>query len=458
MTSESVKKDKFKIKEFYRWMIEVLGSANWSMRRGRLLETIRMAEVSIDLTKPIESQLYRPPEQDIDWFILVAELAWDYPYSDCAYESKQVYPYAMSIGECVEALRQSPGIEPVLKKMLANRTSPENQLFEILTAAHYIKNGYEVDFIPEHSLTRSDGSKKSPDLLVKRGEALYVECKRAARQTQYSKDEETAWGKLWEVLNVHMLATTPWAIANVTFHTVIEDISPLELIHAYDAAFRSGGELYKTDRLSVSARPIDRMSLVDHYDNFSVRPRSPQHELLVFGDIDANEKRSIATIARKIVRPGDKDTVLNIFVQEVASCVAAQWKCDHQISVVKRAKHFKTLMADAISQIPPDSPGIVHILYDTREGIDIEYLRRTKNIESIAEYDASDTLVLGVLIHAVNYYPKIDDYDWAETVQDFARFPNFLDMFYSQPLMLGSDNTIFSEHTTHWEQDARAKS
>lgn len=457
MTPASINADKVKIKAFYRWMIDVLGSAKWALRRSNLIEKIRTAEASIDLNRPIESQLYRPPEQDIDWFIFVAELAWDHPYSDCAYESKQVYPYAMAIGERVDALRHLPGIEPVLKKMLRNNASPENQLFEILTAAHYIKNGYGVEFVPENSLSRSDGSKKAPDLRVQREISFFVECKRSAKQTKYSKDEDAAWEKLWEGLNAYMLEKTPWTIAEVTFNTAIEDISPVELISAYDTAFRTVSKTHKTEKISIFARPIDRSSLDSHYKNWFVRARSPQHELLVFGDIDSNEKRSTATIAGKIVRRGDKDTVLNIFVEEVASCVAAQWKCAHQISVDRRSKHFKTLMADAISQIPPESLGVVHIFYETREGIDIEYLRRTKNIESIGEYDASNTGILGVLIHGVNYYPKVDGYDWAETVQDFSRVPYFLELFYSDPLMLGNDNTIFAEQTTHWEQDASAK-
>ena len=61
-------------------------------------------------------------------------------------------------------------------------------------------------------------------------------------------------------------------------------------------------------------------------------------------------------------------------------------------------------------QIPPDRAGVVHIWYETCEGIDIEELRSDKNMEHISAYDASKTTVLGAFLHAVNYYPLEDNY------------------------------------------------
>lgn len=109
-------------------------------------------------------------------------------------------------------------------------------------------------------------------------------------------------------------------------------------------------------------------------------------------------------------------------------------------------------------QIPPDRAGVVHIWYETCEGIDIEELRRDKNMEHISAYDASKTTVLGAFLHAVNYYPLEDNYEWAETVQDFARVPDLMGLFLRQPLMLTSDSTRGVEGVTHWEQDKAAKS
>ena len=146
-----------------------------------------------------------------------------------------------------------------------------------------------------------------------------------------------------------------------------------------------------------------------------------------------------------------------MFVKEFAKCVGARWRCEHEDSLGLRSKHFKSLLNDGVSQIPSDRAGVVHIWYETCEGIEIEELRRDKNIENISCYDASKTTVLGAFLHAVNYYPFEENYEWAETVQDFARVPHLMGLFPRQPLMLTSDSTHGVEGVTHWEQDKSAK-
>ncbi|MDP0896904.1 hypothetical protein Q6243_27300, partial [Klebsiella pneumoniae] len=92
----------------------------------------------------IESQLFLPAEDDIDWYILASYLAHDFPYSDATYSSRRIYPYAMAIGAVADQLRKVPYVNDILDKMLANNNKPETQIFELLTASFYLKNGYEV--------------------------------------------------------------------------------------------------------------------------------------------------------------------------------------------------------------------------------------------------------------------------------------------------------------------------
>ena len=63
---------------------------------------------------------------------------------------------------------------------------------------------------------------------------------------------------------------------------------------------------------------------------------------------------------------------------------------------------------------------------------------------------------MGILIHGTNYYPYENRYEWAETLQFFARMPNLMDL-YSSSLMLSADNTQEIENETHWEQDKASK-
>lgn len=448
-----------RIKAFYRLLVDRLGEQAWAKRKAAYEARVREKEYNLNLALPIEPQLFEPEDGDVDWYILACELAYDVQQSDSAYSSKRVYPYAMAIGSVAEQVRNIPNVDGVMDKMLANNNQPDTQLFELLTASFYLKNGYKVSFLPELSITWPDGkTKKTPDLLVQTGEeGFYVECKRAAQQTKYSLDERHAWAQIWAVLSLHMLRVAPWSIVDITFHDQVKHASAEEVIRVVDVALQKGGGRVRNGSISVELRWVDRGPLERHYRRFSVRPNCPQHEFLVFGDVDSNEKRSIATIAESIVRAGTPDSILNIFVQDVANCVAAQWRCDHEISLGLRSKHFKSLINDAVTQIPPDKPGVVHVFYETRDGIAIEEMRRAKNIDNIANYDASGTTVAGVLMHAVNYYPLENDYQWAETTQDFARVPNFMDIYPVQTLMLSSGSAREVEGDTHWRQDKASK-
>ncbi|MEW7374980.1 hypothetical protein [Pseudomonas putida] len=449
-----------RIKAFRKLLVDRLGVEAWAARRDAYKARVREREAWINPQLPIETQLFEPAENDIDWYILVAELAFDVQESDAAYSSKRIYPYLQAIGAVADQLRSIPHVGAVLDKMLANNNKPETQIFELLTACFYLRNGYEVSFLPEMSITWPDGkTKKTPDLLVKSsGAEFYVECKRADKQTRYSQAEERAWDSIWDELSKHMLAVCPWSTIDLTFHDQVADVTGAEVINVVDLALKDDSGRAKAGSVSAQLRSVDKEKLDAHYRRFWVRPNCPQHELLVFGDLNSNEKRSIATIPKSIMRHGSLDSILNIFVEDVANCVGAQWRCDHEVSLDLRSRHFKGLFNDACQQIPPDKMGVVHIFFETREGIKVEQLRRVKNLANIAEYDASGSTVLGVLMHGVNYYPLENGYEWAETPQDFSRHEDFMNLFPNQTLMLAWGDTPEVEGETHWEQDAALRS
>jgi hypothetical protein len=235
--------ERARTKAFYQLLVDRLGIEAWTVRKAAYLKRIREQESRFSIKLPIEPQLFSPAEEDIDWYILASYLSHDCPFSDSAYSSRRIYPYAMAIGAVAEQLRKVPNVDAVLDKMLANNNKPETQLFELLTASFYLKNGYEVAFIPENSIAWPDGkTKKSPDLLVKSGELeLYVECKRSDKQTRYSKTEEQAWADIWHELSHHMLKVAPWSIIDLVFHEQVADVTPEEVIKVVNLAIRGGG-------------------------------------------------------------------------------------------------------------------------------------------------------------------------------------------------------------------------
>lgn len=450
--------ERTRAKEFYELLVERLGVDAWTERKSAYMKCIRDKESHFNINLPIENQIFTPSDDDINWYILASYLAYDFPYSDIAFSGRRILTYAMAIGSVAEKLRRVPNVNSVLDKMLANNNNPETQIFELLTAAFYLKNDYDVSFIPENSVLWPDGNRKSPDLLVKSGKSeFYVECKRSDKQTKYSRIEQDAWDMIWTKLSERMLKFAPWKVIDLTFHDQVTNVPSEDVIRAAELIIKANGELVTTESISGKLRAIDKMALKRHYKKYLVSPNSAQQELLIFGDIDSNEKRSTATIARQVVKCGAISDVLNFYIKDIAHCVGAQWRCDHASSISARSKHFKSLINDGVSQIPPDRPGIVHVWYETRDGIAVEEMRREKNIHNISNYDASQSTVMGVLVHSVNYYPREKNFQWAETVQEFARLPGLLSVYPKQSLMLGGDGGGEIEGTTHWAQDKAAK-
>ncbi|MNJ30159.1 hypothetical protein D3C77_247550 [compost metagenome] len=249
----------------------------------------------------------------------------------------------------------------------------------------------------------------------------------------------------------------PWCTVDITFHQPVKEVTAEEVMKAVDKAFMDRLGRAVSDTLTVQMRGIDKKSFKHHYRKFSVRSNSPQQEMLVFGNMDSNQKRSIATLAKQVVRPGTSNDILNLYVKDVTTCAGAQWHCDNEESLRLRSRHFKGLVHDGVSQIPPGKAGVVHIWYETRDGIEIEELRRDKNIENISAYDASGSSVLGVLLHGVNYYPFEGDYEFAETVDNFGRMPGLFDLYPRQTLMIAAEPTLEISGITHWQQDKAAR-
>jgi hypothetical protein len=61
------------------------------------------------------------------------------------------------------------------------------------------------------------------------------------------------------------------------------------------------------------------------------------------------------------------------------------------------------------------------------------------------------------MLHGVNYYPFEDDYQYAETVDNFGRMPGLFDLYPRQTLMIVSDASFEVPGVTHWQQDKAVK-
>lgn len=110
---EDLELERSRIKSFYRLLVDRLGAQTWEKRKTCYEARIRDKEATLDIALPIEPQLFVPADDDIDWYILACELAFDVQQSDSAYSSKRIYPFAMAIGAVAEQLSSVPNVGSV---------------------------------------------------------------------------------------------------------------------------------------------------------------------------------------------------------------------------------------------------------------------------------------------------------------------------------------------------------
>lgn len=441
-------------KRFLSWLIDVIGQEGWRARRDSLVSDIRAVESGVLIDRlPVEPRLFvRPKEGVINWYMYLVDVLGVEVFSDDPFESHRIYPVFAAIGEQFDKLVKVEGIERVLERLVSLRENhPDNELFELLVAAHYLRNGYEVAFVKE------DAGVKTPDMRVCRGGVeFFVECKRLGRITKYSEEENGAWNSIWSKLSLVALGYGVSHWLDFTFRVPLSSLDEDYVVEVCRAIYVEDKDFFEDESLVVKVVKVDVERLNRHFSLNRVRVNSPQIHELIFSGIDSNEKRSTAIVPTGISRPGSVDTVLNIFIDGVATCVGAQWRCIAPESLEKRSRHFKSVIGRASEQIPAGRIGVVHAFYETAEGADVEIRRREKLIEAFSGFTASG--LIATFIHGVHVYPGVEGFEWAETVQHFTIDPSVPDVLFNHHLLLGFVGDKSTKDDTHWEQDLRLKS
>ncbi len=437
------------------WLVFCMGQEAWLRRREKITHKISVIEGSIEIdTTPIEWKLFTPPSTDIiSWYMFLVDVLGVEKTSDFPFESHRIYPVFAAIGDQLEKLKSVPNVDGVIKKLISSKhNQPDNYLFELLVAAHYLRNDYDVEFIESHPTLQT------PDLKVsKLGVSMFVECKRLEKITVYSDRENQAWETIWKVLGIEMLKGRYSHWIDITFKIPPSKVKAQEVVKGYQELAKSSVDMelcYETPEFRAMLHRTNMQAVEHHFSKCITRANSPQIHALIFGDVNSNEKRSIVTLPSEISRPGSPGSVLNIFVEGIAKSAGAQWRCTHSESIDKRSKHFKSIVKEAIDQIPSNSLGVIHIFYETSEGINVETVRREKLITALKGHQVEDKVILNAMIHGVQHYPNIDGFEWAETIQNFSAVPGIIDVLFDHVLLLGFNRKAAKKNETHWEQDA----
>ena len=91
------------------------------------------------------------------------------------------------------------------------------------------------------------------------------------------------------------------------------------------------------------------------------------------------------------------------------------------LSIEKKARDVKDLLADAVKHVPDNKPSIIHIAVETLDGFDVERRRTEKIMQSIPSFITGKP-VLGIRIHRFNSNQSVDKlFEFDETVERFQR-------------------------------------
>ena len=359
-----------------------LPSHQWQQRRNAILERIRRRENGARLA---ESSPIRDFEDEIGWYLLLCEKATTDPLCLEVSQSQRVLPYFAGIGERWQYAGKVKRIEAKVREILwRQRKDPDGLIFEVCVALSYAAKGWEVEFIEE-------GSDKSPDMLVRKGNREYVvECKRMARRTQYSEEERDQFLVLWDNAKDLLVRNGQWLWFRGEFRADISELPEHFLAELFKTSLPVGlGDqtLHESSLATIRVRQIDSARVRAHLKQTYVKAHSPALTQLL-GTNWAPDNSAVTMIhsVRLAHYQGCEAEVMGSFVEDMNFACGFTRSFYSPRSIDKKARDVNKLLSDAVRQVPNDVPSIIHIAAEAMEGADVERRRTEKVISKLAEF------------------------------------------------------------------------
>ena len=324
-------------------------------------------------------------------------------------------PWVKQIGVNVGELARVGGAAERARRMLADvGTSPDGPLLELVMGGNYASEGMEVAFVRE-----APGQSRTPDLhlaLTGVSEPVAIELKRL-RQGQYERAERERHRLIFRRAAALIDQRRLSLHIDVTYSKELKDIP----------------EDYLADRLTrfLASRlvVVDAYPWRDEYGEGAIRSanlqavqKDIQDSSLYFGTkmarlLSGGQVRDNGYQLAASGKPDDRDPR---YMDEVHYATVVTWRCIAAESIEKKARHVKSKLAEAESQVRTAGLGIIHLAMDADASCDSSDLRRERNKRAILEFK-SESLVAALYVHYL--VPRISEaHSWLvdETVDKFG--------------------------------------
>jgi hypothetical protein len=389
------------------WMIELITVPEWHRRRKAVADYFRsinrqLAE-GVDPDSEFGRKGFAPLavyEDRMGWYMYLIESIFERSGNDEPWQTNRIAPFFALIGRYLDEIKKMAGIKGRANSLLNPKNKqPDNTLYELAVAILYHRNGWQVEFLEERRNT------KTPDMRVTKGAKTYwVECKRFARVTDYAEQERQAWGKRVFHLLHAMELYGPSAYIEVVFKVPVEDLEEVQLGAAVWACLKGGlikmGETLQHELLDITIKPLDLDRINRILKDSPTRLGSPLMLQILAGDYDMHGQytQRLNVASYELLAPDNELYVLNKFISRLHGAVVVKWDCVAEKSLELKFKDIKKRLSEAVSQIPDEGDGIIHIGYETVSGPAVE-LRRHGSIKKddpvfqfCGQTDTGDTL------------------------------------------------------------------
>ena len=277
------------IEKALKWFLDLIPSADWSHRKETieayldpLLEPKSRREDAKEL-KPLSIV-----DDRMGWYLYLVETSLHSPYKYEPIQGSRVLPIFKRFGSDFEKLVQITGAqERAYRLVTTDRTHPDSGIFELLTALLWARNGWQtVEFLNEMPPA------KSPDIRAANNrEEWFVECKRLAMSSEYSRSERKKWLEMWHNFRDLLSDQRLPYILDIVFHVELETLP--------DNFLRDelGGKLHlisppckviSNATWDVEVKMVDFATARDHLRKYLVKYPSDQLYELIAGRRDPN--------------------------------------------------------------------------------------------------------------------------------------------------------------------------
>ena len=445
------------VKKAFKWFVGYMGQKKWEHRRSNVVKyfnhmnkTLYQRAKNTDLDG--DSRRLAFHNDWIAWYLYLAESLADRPTVDEPSQSSRLWPFFATIGQYSDDLKKITGIDSKLHDLLRKTDNqPDSILFEFVVAICYIKNGWNVEFIPETT------KHKTPDMRVKRGNVeFFVECKRLAKSTQYSERERAEWLKRWERALPLLTRYQHSTFINVEFKKeIIKTDENLVAIAVYDLISTgavSQGMCIENEDIKVCAKHMDMGRIKEHFSKWKVKFPSPQLYSLFDDCYVPHGSYTYACNARLVEVEPSNESVLNIFADSITTAYCAKWECTDIESTDKKARDIKNLLVKAVKQSPINGATVIHLGYETLYGPHVEFLRDNKIVNILSNFEFGEKNIASIFCHSFQSRNFPDErWDFAETTRFFG-FSSDPNSILTENLLVERDGTT-KNSDTHWSQD-----